>query len=422
MSSLDEEGREERWETLEWNFEEEKSRRERLEEKLVELQELLQAKQASSPDDLKKATDELKPQEAKDNLPVTEEQPLPSYSPSEEEGLPRLTSLYGSALQDSKNLQRVSLERPEKFSGTELEDSPYALTYWYRDVLCWCQAYAYERPAEQLVLAINQTLTGTAKAMVQNLIMRDANALQSVDDLFAYLKRTFQSHDPGPEAWQEFHTTRMRRTENAVQFLNRLVQLTFVVNASYSPLCRTLTDHDIAARLQHGLPSSLQRALYKHLNHLIEVDKVPDMQPGSLAAVIFKLEREMQEQSGRDSKDAAGKWTSRRLPSRNTHGTHRASPVSANGMAAALSAQPPNLSKDLAAAKRQRKRFDDLSDEQKQSITKVQQQLGNKALGAKLSPEEQNLCLAHSLCLRCRRYGHDQSGCKMASVMGASKN
>ena len=61
MSSLDEEGREERWEVLERNFEEEKSRRERLEEKLAELQELLQAKQASSLDDLKKATDELQP-------------------------------------------------------------------------------------------------------------------------------------------------------------------------------------------------------------------------------------------------------------------------------------------------------------------------------------------------------------------------
>eukprot|EP00963_Diacronema_lutheri_P006077 scaffold513_cov535-Pavlova_lutheri.AAC.1 len=229
-----------------------------------------------------------------------------AQQPLEEEGLPRLTSLYGSALQDSKNLQKVSLERPEKFSGTELEDNPYALSYWYRDVLCWCQAYAYDRPMEQLVLAINQTLAGTAKAMVQNLIMRDANSLRSVDDLFAYLKRTFQSHDPGPEAWREFHTTRMHRAENAIQFLNRLVQLSFVVNASYSPLCRTLTEDDIAARLQHGLPSSLQRALYKHLNHLIEVDKVPDMQPGSLAAVIFKLERDMHEQNGRETKDAAG--------------------------------------------------------------------------------------------------------------------
>eukprot|EP00963_Diacronema_lutheri_P010889 scaffold1230_cov350-Pavlova_lutheri.AAC.1 len=280
------------------------------------------------------------------------------------------------------------------------------------------RAYAYDRPMEQLVLAIKQTLAGTVKAMVQNLLMRDANSLRSVDDLFAYLKRTFQSHDPGPEAWREFYTTRMRRTENAIQFLNRLVELSFVVNASYSPLCRMLTEDDIAARLQHGLPSSLQRALYKHLNHLIEVDKVPDMQPGSLPGVIFKLKRDMHEQTGREIKDAAGKWTGRRLPPRSAHSVVRAGPASENGVATALPARPPSSIQELAPAKRQRKRF----DEQKQSITKVQQQLGGKALGAKLTSEERNLCQAHSLCLRCRRYGHDHSGCKMASVMGAPKN
>eukprot|EP00963_Diacronema_lutheri_P010891 scaffold1231_cov356-Pavlova_lutheri.AAC.2 len=164
MSSLDEEGREERWETFERNFEEEKSRRERLEENLAEFLELLQAKQASSPDELKRVGDGLTAPEAKDRPPASEVQPVPSHTPSEEDGLPRPTSLYGSALQDSKNLRKVSLERPEKFSGTQLEDNPYALSYWYRDVLCWCQAYAYNRPMEQLVLAINQTLAGTAKA------------------------------------------------------------------------------------------------------------------------------------------------------------------------------------------------------------------------------------------------------------------
>eukprot|EP00963_Diacronema_lutheri_P012666 scaffold1905_cov372-Pavlova_lutheri.AAC.1 len=124
------------------------------------------------------------------------------------------------ALQDSKNISKVSLEKPDKFTGTELEDNPYALTYWYRDVLCWCQAYAFNRPMEQIVLAINQALGGTAKSMVQNLIMRDPAALNSVEDLYGYLRKTFQNQDPGPEAWREFHTARMKRTENVVQFLN----------------------------------------------------------------------------------------------------------------------------------------------------------------------------------------------------------
>jgi len=110
MSSLDEEGREERWKTLKRNFKEEKSRRERLEEKLAELQELLQAKQAPSPAELKRVGDGLTAPEAKDRPPASEVQPVPSHTPLEEDGLPRLTSLYGSPLQDSMNLQKVSLE------------------------------------------------------------------------------------------------------------------------------------------------------------------------------------------------------------------------------------------------------------------------------------------------------------------------
>eukprot|EP00963_Diacronema_lutheri_P011273 scaffold1350_cov507-Pavlova_lutheri.AAC.1 len=81
MSSLDEEGREERWEALERNLEEERSRREGLEEKLAELQELLQAKQASPPDDLKTATDGLTLPEVKGKPSASEEQPVPSHTP-----------------------------------------------------------------------------------------------------------------------------------------------------------------------------------------------------------------------------------------------------------------------------------------------------------------------------------------------------
>eukprot|EP00963_Diacronema_lutheri_P012470 scaffold1767_cov342-Pavlova_lutheri.AAC.1 len=126
--------------------------------------------------------------------------------------------------------------------------------------------------------------------MVQNLIMKDPDALQSVEDLHTYLKKTFQNQDPGPEAWREFHTTRMR---------------------SSSPVCRTLSEHDISARLQHGLPTYLQKALYKHLEHLIDVDKVPNMEPGNLAATIFKLEREAAEPTREDIKQPDEKWRGR---------------------------------------------------------------------------------------------------------------
>ena len=252
-----------RMSTLRRELEQEKDQRRSLEAKVAELQQLLeevQAMRAHEAENNNNEEEDTPPDEDVLHVDACAKE-VSDMVPSEKEGLPHLISIYGTALQDSKNISKVSLERPDKFTGLELEDSPYALMYWYRDVLCWCQAYAFNRPMEQLVLAINQALAGTAKAMVQNLIMRDPNSLTSVEDLYQYLRRTFQNQDPGPEAWREFHTARMNRSENALQFLNRLVQLSFVVNTSSSPVCRALTEHDISARLKHGLPGHLQRAL-----------------------------------------------------------------------------------------------------------------------------------------------------------------
>ena len=158
--------------------------------------------------------------------------------------------------------------------------------------------------------------------MVQNLIMRDPAALTSVEDLYRYLRKTFQNQNPGPEAWREFHTARMKRLENVLQFLNWLVQLSFVVNASLSPVCMTLTEHDISARLQHGLPGHLQRALHKHLGHLIDVDRAPDMKPGNLDASIFKLEREVNETSRKDSRQPGDNWKLHSKGMRNGSNSH----------------------------------------------------------------------------------------------------
>ena len=411
--------------TLRRELEQEKDQRRSLEAKVAELQQLLeevQAMRAHEAENNNNEEEDTPPDEDVLHVDACAKE-VSDMVPSEKEGLPHLISIYGTALQDSKNISKVSLERPDKFTGLELEDSPYALMYWYRDVLCWCQAYAFNRPMEQLVLAINQALAGTAKAMVQNLIMRDPNSLTSVEDLYQYLRRTFQNQDPGPEAWREFHTARMNRSENALQFLNRLVQLSFVVNTSSSPVCRALTEHDISARLQHGLPGHLQRALYKHLDHLIEVDKVPDMEPGNLAAIIFKLEREMNERLKKDSRPTVSNWKPRPGSGHSSHPTKSYVPRSTAAMAAALpSARHGDGAKGSNQAVRQHKRFDDLEPEQKSSIIKVQTQLANKPLGAKLTQEERNLCLSHSLCMRCRRYGHDQAACKMASIMGAPKN
>lgn len=90
--------------------------------------------------------------------------------------------------------------------------------------------------------------------MVQDQIMRDPTSLTSGEDLYQFLRRTFQNQDPGLEAWRDFHTLRMNRSKYALEFGKRLVQLSYVVNTSSSPLCRALDEHDISTRVQHGLP------------------------------------------------------------------------------------------------------------------------------------------------------------------------
>eukprot|EP00963_Diacronema_lutheri_P000519 scaffold27_cov394-Pavlova_lutheri.AAC.2 len=185
--------------------------------------------------------------------------------------------------------------------------------------------------------------------------MRDPSALSSVEDLYRYSRRTFQNQDPGPEAWREFHTTRMKRTENVLQFLNRLVQLSFVVNPSSSPVCRMLTENDISTRLQHGLPGHLQSALYKHLDHLIEVDKAPDMEPGSLAAIIFKLEREINEHAKKDTRQPVNNWKPRSTGGPFNQTSRYPASQSPAAMAAALpTARPSNSAKESSPATRQR--------------------------------------------------------------------
>eukprot|EP00963_Diacronema_lutheri_P003317 scaffold280_cov391-Pavlova_lutheri.AAC.19 len=173
-----------RMSTLRRELEQEREEQSSLETKIAGLHQLIEKLQAHKVEESEEE-EEIVVEDRPEGVHLAEpkEPSLQEVTPSEQKGLPHLISLYGMALQDSKNISKVSLKKPDKFTGTELEDNPYALTYWYRDVLCWCQADAFNCPMEQLVLAINQALGGTAKSMVQNLIMRDPAALNSVEDL-----------------------------------------------------------------------------------------------------------------------------------------------------------------------------------------------------------------------------------------------
>eukprot|EP00963_Diacronema_lutheri_P006069 scaffold511_cov412-Pavlova_lutheri.AAC.2 len=70
-----------------------------------------------------------------------------------------------------QRLQGISLARSSNFSSLEVVEGPYALTHWYGEIFCLVQGYAKD-PIQQVVLAL-QTLKGTARIMVDNIIILD---------------------------------------------------------------------------------------------------------------------------------------------------------------------------------------------------------------------------------------------------------
>ena len=118
------------------------------------------------------------------------------------------------------------------------------------------------------------------------------------------------------------------------------------------------------------------------------MDKAPDTEPGNLAAIIFKLEREVNETPRKDSRQPGDSWKLQSKGMRNGSNSHGFPSRSSVATAAALPSSHPSNSRMNGPAKRQRKRFDELDEDQQSSIVKVQTRLANKPLGAKLTQEE----------------------------------
>ena len=179
-------------------------------------------------------------------------------------------------MRESQRLQGVSLARPSNFSGLEVVEDPYALTHWYREVSCWVQGYAKD-PVQQVVLAL-QTLKGTARIMIDNIIMSDPSKISDLESLFKILKETFQRHDAGPDAWKEFQRAQLRSNrENVVGFLNRLLLLSFVINMSEDPTCPTVNENDIATKLRIGLPYNIGNQLEQPMQLMVDIGNAPDI-------------------------------------------------------------------------------------------------------------------------------------------------
>eukprot|EP00963_Diacronema_lutheri_P008479 scaffold753_cov390-Pavlova_lutheri.AAC.11 len=100
------------------------------------------------------------------------------------------------------SLARTSIKRPIEFSGYDRVENPYAVTYWWDEVLCWVVSFTKDLGA-QLVFAID-TLTASAASMVRHRIKEDRDALRTVDDLYGLLKKAYQTRDLGPQALTQF--------------------------------------------------------------------------------------------------------------------------------------------------------------------------------------------------------------------------
>lgn len=349
-------------------------------------------------------TDDVRSSEEDHPLPE-ENNTLPPVivQPLNEEGLQGLTKLYRS-MGESQRLQGVSLARPSNFSGLEVVEDPYALTHWYREVSCWVQGYAKD-PIQQVVLAL-QTLKGTARIMVDNIIMSDPQKVSDLMSLFKILKETFQRRDPGPDAWKEFQRARLRTNrENVIGFLNRLLLLSFVINMSEDPTCPTVSESDIATKLRVGLPYNISNQLEQHLQLMVDVGSVPDISPWGIAATALKVEAQERERSratNRQTRPAETK-ANRTLPAAAVHALPQRSPTE----------DRPKWNASGRAAKR----FRDLPEILQNRIVELQKELQDLPLGAKLTPDQQQRCTSNSLCIKCRRYGHDAKNCQQTKPM-----
>jgi len=299
------------------------------------------------------------------------------------------------------SLARTSIKRPIEFSGDDCVENPYALTYWWDEVLCWVVSFTKD-PGAQLVFAID-TLTGSAASMVRHRIKEDRDALRTIDDLYGLLKKAYQTRDPGPQALNEFRLARQRMDETPIQLLNRIRRLTFVINDSKDPQCFHIDGQTLAERFRMALKIPIQRSISKHHELLIELGKTPDLSVDGMAALAMKLDADFKAQQ--------------------LLRTKREKMADSPGQVASLPTKPKSkpsnrVEKGFEPSSRQRKPFRQLTKQQQGDIINAQKHLAanRSAVTDLLSPELQQLCMQNGLCQKCHSYGHDTTRCTASTI------
>jgi len=313
---------------------------------------------------------------------------LKKYEPvEEEEHTPAEFSDMYDTLRKSGAIKGIDMPTPTTFTGEELKKDPYALHRWYKEVSCWVKARV-AKDIPQAAMAL-QTLGGTAKLAMENMEATTPGQLTSLEAIYQALLSVFQRCDPGPKAYDEFLRTRMRTDETGVEFLNRLLSLSVVINSSKDPTVSHISDSELATRFRAGLPGWIVRQLREKHHLLVSLHQTPDVTSWGLAGTVMEIEQnslQHQEKPKLAYNSHRGR-TNAIVETRPSAGFH-------NG------------------PRRSSKRYQDLEEEDKAAITALQQELQPYALKEKLPLELFKRCRQLGVCETCHRYGHIRKHCK----------
>lgn len=295
------------------------------------------------------------------------------------------------ALRKSGAVKGIVMSPPTTFTGQEMKSDPFALHRWYKETSCWVKARV-SRDIPQAAMAL-QTLRGTARLAMENIESTTPGKLRSLDAIFTELLNIFQKCDPGPRAYDEFLRTRMRQDESAVEFLNRLLSLSVVINSSKDPTVPTLAESDLSARFRAGLPAWMLHLLREKHQMLVTLHHTPDTSPWGMVATVMDIEQNHP---------------------RTSSGPQNRQQQRGGRVNAVYNSNPAGQEKDRP--QRAAKRFHDLEMTDQKLIQSLQEEIKHYEFKAKLPAELLQRCRQLSVCESCHRYGHSGRACKARAV------
>lgn len=281
------------------------------------------------------------------------------------------------AMQDQSAIAKWSPPRDQevKFTGVELVEDSYALIKYMKFVIKIVNMYGLSGVEATTRAAFY--LGGSALTNMDTLLS-EGRAPTTMEELYATLRRWYQPEDIGVKAMLDFERARQGRVERPVDYLSRLHLYSYAMGFSEDETVRRPEESDVARKFRTSLRSDVSMKLEAHIRLIKRCGGTPPTTVGALSAEATRIWMELKVvEKGSNlpgDKKFPGKFNT--------------------------------IAKDSSQPK-----WAELSDEARENIRRVQQELSHVPLGAKLAPEQKVLCDKWKLCYRCHRYGHDTAKC-----------